>query len=129
MSINNLTDITYKLANKEPFAFSRWGDGEWYNVYKHEGQNCDGNIYYKDLGDKLLEIVSTKQEYYMGVQTLIEWSAQEADKFEQNWGDADVMHRASEQNKLQPLIDCLKEQYVVYIGNESFRKLSFIYFE
>jgi hypothetical protein len=124
--INQLSDIVDKIENNIPFAFSRWGDGEWYNVYKHKGQNCDGNIYYEDLGDALLEIVSTKQDYHLGTQTLIQWSAQQAKKFDQDWGDADVMHRASEDGKLQPLIDCLKKKKVVYIGNNSFEKLSFI---
>lgn len=124
--INKLSDLINKIDSNTPFAFSRWGDGEWANVYKHDGQNCDGNIYYKDLGDALKNIVSHKQDYDMGTQTLIKWSAEQAQKFDQNWSDADVMHRASEQNKLQPLINCLQNQHVVYIGNESFNKLSFI---
>jgi len=124
--INQISDITNKINNNIPFAFSRWGDGEWYNVFKHSGQNCDGNIYYEDLGDALLDIVSTKQDYYLGTQTLIQWSAQQAAKFDQDWGDADVMHRASEKGELQPLIDCLKDKKVIYIGNDSFEKLSFI---
>lgn len=124
--INKLTDLTDKISNNEPFAFSRWGDGEFSNINKQTGQNCDGNIYYGELGDALLGIVSKKQDYNMGVQTLIGWSVMQSQKFDQNWGDADVMHKASEQNKLQPLINCLIDQHVVYIGNESFNKLSFI---
>ena len=124
--INELSDITNRIINHEPFAFSRWGDGEWHNVDKRKGQNCDGNIYYEDLGDALLEVVSTRRDYDLGVQTLHPWSVQQAKKFDQNWGDSDVMHKASEKNQLQPLFDCLNNSYVIYIGNRSFSKLSFV---
>jgi len=124
--ISKLSDIVDRINNNIPFAFSRWGDGEWYNVNKLVGQNCDGNIYYEDLGDALLEIVSTKQDYVLGVQTLIPYSVQQAKRFDQDWGDSDVMHRASERNELQPLIDSLNDVHVVYIGNESHRNLPFV---
>jgi len=125
-TINNISDLTDKIDNNQPFAFSRWGDGEWLNVNKHKGSNCDGNVYYEDLGDALLEIASTKQNYHMGMQTLITWSSQQANKYDQNWGDADVMHRASMQNELQPFIKSLTSAHIVYIGNESLKSLPFI---
>jgi len=124
--INKVSDLTYKIDNNIPFAFSRWGDGEWLNVNKEDGSNCDGNVYYKDLGDALLEIVSTRQDYDMGMQTLIPWSVQQANKYDQNWGDADVLHRASIHNELSPFIESLQDVHIVYIGNESLKALPFI---
>jgi hypothetical protein len=124
--ITNISQILYRIKNEIPFAFSRWGDGEWLNVNKHVGQNCDGNIYYDDLGDELKDIVSTKQDYDMGVQSLIQWSTEQASKYNQNWGDADVLHRLSMSGKLDSFIDVLNESYVVYIGNESLKSLPFI---
>ena len=65
-----LSEICEKLRDNVPFAFSRWGDGEWIMVSKtydeRKNANIDGNIYYDDLADKLKYIVSQKQDYYMG---------------------------------------------------------------
>lgn len=118
--------ILNKLKNKEPFAFSRWGDGEWLNVNKAKGANCDGNIYYEDLGDELKNIVSTKQDYYLGVQTLIEYSVNESKKYPQDWCDSDVFHKASMDGNLSDLFNELNDSHVVYIGNKDLSKLEFI---
>jgi hypothetical protein len=124
--INNLNDVISKIESNTPFAFTRWGDGEWYNLNKKSGQNCDGNIYYHDLGDRLFEIVSVPRDYHMGVQTLMSFSVQQANKYPQQWGDSDVFHKALMNNSLMPFIDSLRKFHVVYIGNESLKILPFI---
>jgi hypothetical protein len=121
-----LNEIIKKIDKNEPFAFTRWGDGEWYNVNKVKGKNCDGNTYYEDLGDELLKIVSEPQDYYLGVQTLIPYSVSQSKLYPQNWVDADVFHKASVDGVLDEFIDTLKSAHVVYIGNKSLKKLSFI---
>jgi len=68
--IKNYDDIVESILLSKPFAFTRWGDGEWLNIAKAPGGNCDGNLYYHDLGEALEEIVSTKQEYVIGAQDL-----------------------------------------------------------
>ena len=118
--------IINKIKNLEPFAFTRWGDGEWYNLNKIKGKNCDGNTYFEDLGDELLKIVSEPQDYYLGVQTLIPYSVSQSKLYPQNWVDADVFHKASIKGNLNKFIDELERQHVVYIGNKSLSKLTFI---
>lgn len=113
-----------KLKNRIPFAFSRWGDGEWFTVAKRQGHNCDGNIYYPELGDRLHEIVSVKQDYYMGKQNVGLFSL--ADKYTQDWKEADVFHWASIDSKFQPWIDLLYKVPVIYVGNADLKKLPFI---
>ncbi len=125
-TINTINDLVSRIDNSTPFAFSRWGDGEWYNVNKKQGQNCDGNIYYTDLGDALHEIVSRPRDYFMGVQTLMQYSVSQASKFPQHWGDSDVLHKASMSNDLDTFINCLHKTHVVYIGNKSLSLLPFI---
>lgn len=124
--ISTIQDLTVRIDSKIPFAFSRWGDGEWYNVNKKQGKNCDGNIYYTDLGDALLDIVSEPRDYFMGMQTLMSFSVSQAMKYPQSWGDSDVLHKASMSNKLDTFIQSLNNVHVVYIGNESLKPLSFI---
>lgn len=123
MTIDNIINA---ISSKTPMAFSRWGDGEWYNVNKLPGQNCDGNIYFPDLGDELKSIVTTPCDYYMGVQSLIDYSVQQARQYPQKWCDADIFHKASMDNQLQPFIDSLQSAHVVYIGNQSLNALPFI---
>src|SRR6056300_1707650 len=95
-----LQDVINKITNDEPFAFSRWGDGEFFNINKVKGQNCDGNIYYEDLGEELKNILLVKKDYYLGVQTLIPFSVNESKKYNQEWVDADVFHKSSMNNTL-----------------------------
>ena len=122
-----LKDILFKLETNQPFALTRWGDGEWYNIRKLKGANCDGNIYYPDLGDALKEIVSVKQDYILGAQDYKTFNLDsDVEKYYQDWIDADIFHKASMQGNLQPLIETLKNKYVTYIGNQDLKKLSFV---
>ena len=54
-------ELVLKIKDKDPFALSRWGDGEWLNIRKAPGTNCDGNIYYPDLGDYLEKIANVNK--------------------------------------------------------------------
>lgn len=119
-------EILHKIELDIPFAFSRWGDGEWFNINKVKGQNCDGNTYFEDLGDELKKIVSVKQDYLLGVQTLIPYSLSESKKYEQDWIDADLFHKASMDYELDLFINLLNKKHVVYIGNSTLNKLEFI---
>lgn len=122
-----LKDIIKKIENKENFAFSRFGDGEWNNIQKRPGKNCDGNIYFHELGDRLKSIVENKQDYYIGSQNLIWNLPSGVDEYKANfYHDSDVFHFASMEGKLQPLFDVLKKTYVVYIGNHFHKPLPFI---
>jgi len=126
MTDMKLENYIENLKTNNPFALTRWGDGEWFNLNKKKGQNCDGNIYYEDLGDELLKIVSEKQNYHLGVQTLISYSVSQSENYPQDWVDADVFHKASSDGNLQEFIEVLENSHVVYIGNESLKNLSFV---
>ena len=122
-----LEDIIKKIENKENFAFSRFGDGEWLNIRKSPGQNCDGNIYFHELGDRLKNIVENKQDYYIGAQNL-KWNLpSDSAQYKANfYHDSDVFHFASMDGKLQPLFEVLKKVHIVYIGNSNLSQLPFI---
>ena len=110
-----------------PFAFTRWGDGEWLNIRKSTGRNCDGNLYYHDLGDALSKIVETRQDYILGFQDTQWRLPSDVDKYpDQDWVDADVFHKASMDNRLSSLIETLQTRRVVYIGNKDLKGLPFI---
>jgi hypothetical protein len=119
-------DTFLKLLKEwTPFAFSRWGDGEWLNIRGTQGYNCDGNYYFNDLGKRLKAIVSKSQSYYMGAQcnpNLL------SDKhlYNQNWFDSTFLVKANIDGTLYKFTDILKTRHVVYVGNETLNKLSFI---
>jgi len=123
-----LQDFIKKIKTKEKFAFSRFGDGEWLNIRKAPGQNCDGNLYYSDLGDRLKEIVSIKQYYILGAQDYKKFNLlSDVEKYPLNdWVDADIFHKASMEGKLEPLFEALNEVNIVYISNPSLSRLDFI---
>ena len=131
-----LSEICEKLRDNVPFAFSRWGDGEWIMVSKtydeRKNANIDGNIYYDDLADKLKYIVSQKQDYYMGHMKMpiadpygnsLEHMK---DEYPQNWINSDLLHGLSIRNQIPYMLELLDSIHVVYIGNESLKTLPFI---
>ena len=119
--------ILNDLRNRKPFALTRWGDGEWCNIDKVIGTNCDGSFYYSDLGDRLLEIVSEKQDYYMAS---FDRKTPDADvnfsKYPQEWISANVLHRASIDGKLDIFVEAISNLNVFYVGNKHLKNMSFI---
>lgn len=128
-----LNELTTKLKYRTPFTFVRYGDGEWANIFydQHDkSANCDGNLYYPELGEALKEIVLSEPDYYMGIQ----WCVLDAPEFcpvrEQvfeliwnlkiDWVNANILHRASEFGKITPLLDALFENYLIIVGAKYF---------
>ena len=120
-------ELCNKINNKIPFAFSRWGDGEWLTVAKSNptDANCDGNYFYTELGDKLISIVREKQDYYMGHQNVVGAHSLK-DKYPQEWVNSDLFHEISEERGLDDVFNLFHNVHIVYIGNKSLSKLSFI---
>lgn len=135
-------EIIQKLKDREPFKFSRWGDGEWLCMNKETGENRDGNTYLPELGKELLKILESQPGYYMGVQygvfynenyvhghqhpSLRDFMIKKMFELpEINWVNGDVLHQASEYGYLQEFWDVLQDRNVIYIGAEYFNKLPF----
>ena len=124
--IEFLYEICENLQSKTPFAFSRWGDGELLAISQTQpnSTNCDGNKYYKDLGKRLEEIVSKKQDYYMGHQNVDFYTLKK--EHPQDWVNSDIFHELSEAQGLDYVFDLLDKVHVVYIGNKSLSLLPFV---
>lgn len=125
--IKTYDDIVESIITNNAFAFTRWGDGEWLNIRKAPGGNCDGNLYYHDLADELKSIVETKQDYILGSQDK-QWNLpSDVDNYpDQDWIDADVFHKASMDSRIFLLGEALQTREVVYIGNIDLKRLPFI---
>lgn len=121
------------LSENVPFAFSRYGDGEWNTIFRRSGENCDGHKYFKDLSLALEYSLTLPMgnSFFsaMGPKALAEdegliWSwLVTRDATEIVWHDTEVFLDASIHGNLYPLIEVLRTQRIVaYIGPEHLRK-------
>lgn len=121
--------ICEKLRNKEPFSFSRWGDGEWNAVYGKQGHNCDGHEYFPDMGKRLRQVLESKPTYMMGLQPLTISSDRiiqiQKDFPGIDWVDADSIHNASIDGRIGELFDSLKGRNVLVVGPKHIAKINF----
>ena len=113
-----------------PFAFTRWGDGEWDCIFKPgKRQNCDGHSYNSDVSIALLRTVTRKDDcHFRGMQqkALEMYSPSimaflTAMKDTAPWYEADVFHTMSEQITMELFFHWLEDRKVVWIGNEKDR--------
>lgn len=112
------------LRHGRPFAFSRWGDGEFKCLLKHRGQNCDGHEYDPLLGDKLADVLRSRPDYFLGLQPKAMNDMGDAVNawIEENrvgglpWINADIFHNASQSEKLQGFFDAIRGRQVIVVG-------------
>lgn len=106
-----------------PFAFSRWGDGEWAAILGRSGTNCDGHPYSGALNRALSAVLERPPTYLVALQAfamrqdgaaITAWLARRALRLP--WVDADVFAQASLSGTLTPLIEVLRARGIVLVG-------------
>lgn len=120
--------ICHKLRNGERFSFARFGDGEFNAIYGKKGANCDGHEYFPDMGKRLREILESHPNYMMGLQPLTVTS----DRMKQiakdfpgiEWVDADSIHNASIDGKMDEFFDAVYDRRCVIVGPQHLMKLN-----
>jgi len=117
-------DLCTYLALDKNFALARYGDGEFLCASGAKGENCDRHRYFPTLGLELRKILNTPQEYVMAAQPTEHGLYSDRDKYQQNWTDADLMHKASEEGKIKQLIDALSQRNVIVVGNNRHKALN-----
>lgn len=131
--------ILDNIANKQPFHFVRYGDGElgiMYNdpkimgivVKRHgdrEGLEKAGRIMLADL-DKMR--LTTPKDYYLGIQPMgYKMFPEQTDRAFKDLPtcSAQALHKASEQGRLKEFTDLLKGRRVIVVGRDYLSKLPF----
>lgn len=118
-------DVVAKLHAREPFALSRWGDGEWAAVLGKAGATVDGQTYTARLRDDLRAVLMDRPTYWLGMQGFAQrrmggeiaaWLSAHGLTFV--WVDADLFARQSVTGHLQRFIDALRLRNVVFVGPE-----------
>jgi len=127
-------EIVGMLRDRVPFAFSRFGDGEFNAIYGVEGVNCDGHRYFPDMGRRLREIVEREPDYLMGLQPgailmhgawrTVAISGGTPNDGQRSWMLADSLHDASLNNRLDSFLDALGGRDVLLVGAEHLRGFS-----
>jgi hypothetical protein len=109
------------IKTNQPFSFARYGDGEVNAMLGKKGRNCDGHNYFPDMGEALRSIVKSEPEYFLGMQGYaMRTMKAEIEAFLGNtkvdWIDADLLHRASIDDRLALLFSALGASSVVLVG-------------
>lgn len=117
--------FTARLKSRNPFAFVRYGDGEFNAIFHMQGQNCDGHRYFPDLGDALAETLKQPRGgdyvYAIGPKAakgmnipVTRWLSRNAPEL--RWHDSEVLLTASLAGSLLPLVRVLNHRRVVIVG-------------
>jgi hypothetical protein len=114
-----------RLKSKEPFTFSRWGDGEWRSVLgRKHGSNCDGHYYTEKLTEDLRGVLASRPKYALGIQKLAMrlYEAEITSWLKINglldlvWSNCDVFHYAAIKDELDRLLLALSDRPILMIG-------------
>jgi len=120
-----------KLSSGEPFAFARYGDGEWLAVLGRCGvRNADGCTTDRALSDLLCDVVKAQRPYQHAMLTIAKRRfGDEIDAWLQEnevtmpWYNGNVFLYQSLKGNLFPLISEIRKRRVLFVGNNHLRGL------
>lgn len=119
----NYQDLLLCLEQNRQFTFTRFGDGEWNAIFRKEGTNCDKHTYFKDMGDALAEVLISNPDYRLGMQnmaTRVQGAPingfLDLNELKIAWCNADMLHKASIKNNIEPFFKALSERNTIMIG-------------
>ena len=106
------------------FSFSRFGDGELNCIFGKTGANCDGHIYFDDLGKALTKVWNNPR----GIIAMQRYGYEMyKDRLGENyWADADILHKSSINGELDKFCDTLYDRYVIMVGPQHLEGLKWI---
>lgn len=123
------------LERGEPYAFTRFGDGEWYAILGDPGANADGHQYFPQLGADLRRTLEQPLGYHYGMQPSVMGldglrirRYLESARVTVPWCNANVFHYANRDGRLWPLVRAIRAHRVVLIGPAHLRALDRVVF-
>lgn len=123
--------FTNKLNAGIPFAFARYGDGEFQAILGWNGKTKDGQTYTPELREALAQtlLVPCDYKYAVGPMALrmhgpdiLTWL--ENERINLKWYDTEVFLEASINGTLRPFIDSLRARNVLYFAPRHLHRLS-----
>lgn len=138
-------ELVYKLKERIPFTFARYGDGEWLTILGFVGkQNSNGCTFTKALQKDLQAVLLRNNPYY---HTILKVAKKERTVFyngkdrhygwlviqkylidnglsNMSWYDGDVLLNTMLAGKLFSLVEQIRQRRVLYVGNERLRGIN-----
>ena len=121
--IKYFTDLIHRNV---PFAFPRYGDGEFSSILGYSGQNCDGVRYTSDLQNALVETLTyphLQDNYYYGLLAIAyRYFRPYIERFtvknnlDISWVEATFLVAANRQGKLGSFLKVLQQRPLLYVG-------------
>lgn len=129
------------LAQRVPFTFARYGDGEWLTILEfYNRHNSNGCTFTPQLSKALQEVLKRNNGYYFSILKIAMSKTREIDNrvygpvaIEQwlkhnavniQWYNGDVFLDEMLAGNLLPLIQEIRKKRVLYVGNERLRGLN-----
>lgn len=125
--------------SSKPFAFSRWGDGEWRAVSglcKNQA-NCDGHRYFASMGNELRAVLTSRPVYRLGMQPLaaqvfgqyIVGFLKKHNLSDMSWYDGDVFHKGSIAGRMSEILQAMNRRKVLLVGPQHLKNVPFKYWK
>ena len=123
-----------KIQRNEPFAFPRYGDGEFASILGFSGKNCDGVRYTEDLQNALSETLRyphLDDSYYYGLLAIaVRFFKPYIERFvvKNNldilWTEATFLVAANRHGKLGDFLSVLQTRPILYVGPKRLQGVS-----
>lgn len=128
-----LADFVGLIQRGEPFALSRWGDGEWQSIFGQvRGTDAHGHAYFPQLAVDLALVLESRPSYLLALprevdalygDNVVSWLARRR-LTDLDWVAGDVFRDASRAGRLGPLVDALNAApALVLVGPPHLAKL------
>lgn len=134
-----LQNLISRMTAQKPFAFSRYGNGEWGCLLGTHRRTGSGSHSLKlpglrhRLASSILNHATMSDDYWLGMQSLTylercgllrkieKWNLAQAPKA--TWYAGEVLHKASMRSQLNPLIRQMRKMKVIVVGPSWLRQL------
>lgn len=111
-----------RLVHRQHFSFARYGDGEWHAMLGDKGENCDGNLYYPEMGAELRASLNTPY-YHATIPAVKEVGMDRVHAYldehgmsDKQWEDGNVFRNALLKGGLRDIRRGLIHRKSVYVG-------------
>jgi hypothetical protein len=113
-----------RIASREPFTFTRWGDGEWLAVLEIDGAQSPEQDFLPELCGAVRSVLLSRPSYRLGMQPyairqygeLIEPYILRYGLDDLDWIWADVFHHANIHGELVRVAEALRRTSLVFVG-------------
>lgn len=118
-----LAEYVAQVESRVPFAFSRWGDGEWMSLLAMGGATCDGQEFTSALRRALTGVLESRPTYELALgpfavrrfgTAMEQWLSTRGLSF--RWTSANVFAYAARDGHLQALVEALRQRSIVLVG-------------